>query len=184
LFVSACGSTVKNVRLRDDYQTVDRTATVRLAVVTSPLPAGNEAVGRMWSKIARRYANHHRDFIARTETASASVSKELCGAGIQGVLHLEPRVEPVSGGAVEAEVHARIFRCWDGEEVWSVEAGGSWPSEDPQVVELIAEYVEAYGEEVRPYVAPSFHLLRATLDELPRPDLDDDSIVEKIELGE
>jgi probable lipoprotein (TIGR04455 family) len=38
-------------------------------------------------------------------------------------------------------------------------------------------------EHVRPWVAPSFHLLRAVLETLPRPKLTtDEQIMEKIEL--
>lgn len=171
---TSCASVVKSSRVTPDYDTTDRTQTVRLAVYTRP-PAGIEKLGFMWSEIARRYANHHRDFIAKNKTA--------CEDGIDGVLELEPTLARKDGG-VEASVKARILRCSDKAEVWSAEAGGTWPSDDPNVSEVIRENAETYGEEVRPFVAPTFHLLRATLDTLPRPVLDDAGVTEKIELGE
>lgn len=180
---SAC-SLVKNVRTRDDYEQVDKTKTVRLAVVTSPLTEGGEKTGMLFSRIARRYANHHRDFLAKTETASATVSNNICGEGIEGVLHLEPSLAKDSGQTVAASVHASIYRCRDREEVWSADGGGTWPSADPNVSDVITEYAEAFGEDVRPYVAPVFHLLRAVLDYLPHPVISDTDVIEKIELGD
>jgi probable lipoprotein (TIGR04455 family) len=181
-WLSGCGI-VKQVHTREDYAAVDSTKTVRLAVITAPLTEGGEKTGMLYSRIARRYANHHRDFLAKTETASAAVPRDVCGEGIEGVLHLQPGLERV-GEAVTASVRAQIYRCRDLEEVWSAEAGGTWASVDPNVSEVIAQYVEAFGEEVRPYVAPVFHLLRATLEELPRPVLTDTDVIEKIELGD
>jgi probable lipoprotein (TIGR04455 family) len=179
---SACG-VVKNVRLREDYDAVDKKETVRLAVVTAPLTEGGEQTGLLYSRIARRYANHHRDFLAKTETASIAVPANLCGEGIEGVLHLIPGLKRV-GESVTASVQAQLYRCRDQEEVWSARAGGTWPSADPTVTQVIAQYSEELGKEVEPYVAPVFHLLRALLEELPRPILSDTDVIEKIELGD
>ena len=44
--------------------------------------------------------------------------------------------------------------------------------------------MQELGPEVEPYVAPSWRLLQATLDTLPRPVLTDEDVIEKIELGE
>jgi probable lipoprotein (TIGR04455 family) len=183
LVLTACSGTIKNVKLRADYDSADKTQTVRLAIVTAPLSEGGEKVAAMWSRIARRYTNHHRDFVAKVELTGEDALANACGEGIDGVLHLSPSIAR-DAEAVSCAVTARLFRCRDKEEVWRAEAGGSWPSADPQVSEVIAEYAEAFGEEVRPYAAPSFHLLRATLDELPRPVLSDEAVMEKIELGE
>lgn len=179
----ACGGTIKNVTLRPDYEAADKTQTVRLAVVTAPLSEGGESVAKMWSRIARRYANHHRDFVAKTELIGDEALAGACAEGIEGVLHLAP-VLVRDAEAVAASVKARLYRCRDQETVWSAEAGGSWASADPQVSEVIAEYTEAFGEDVRAYAAPTFHVLRAVLDELPRPVLSDEAVMEKIELGE
>ncbi|MCB9646915.1 MAG: MXAN_6521/LA_1396 family lipoprotein [Deltaproteobacteria bacterium] len=180
---AACGP-VKHATIRPDFDQVDRTRLLRLAVVTAPLPAGSEAVGNMWSLMARRYVNHHRDFIAKVEVAAAEVPEGVCEEGLDGVLHLAPRLEAKGEGA-EALVEGRLFRCADGVEVWRAEAGGSWPSRDENVQTVIAEYTDELGPEVTPFVAPSFHVLRALLDTLPRPVLErDEDILEKIEVGE
>jgi probable lipoprotein (TIGR04455 family) len=108
----------------------------------------------------------------------------VCGEGLDGVLHLAPRLQAGGDGA-EAAVQGRLFRCADGVEVWRAEAGGSWASEDDTVGTVIAEYTEALGAEVTPFVAPSFHVLRALLDTLPRPVLvREEDILEKIEVAE
>lgn len=181
-------ATVKSSRVRPDYETVDKTQVKRLAVVTQPLPEGKQEVGELWSLIARRYVNQNRDFIAKTNLALAgppedTSHKGLCVEGIEGILWLYPDVKRTNGG-VEAAVKAQLLRCRDGQEVWAAEAAGSWPSEDDRYKELTVQYTSELGPDVAPYVGPTFRLLSATLDTLPRPQLSDADVEEKIELGE
>ena len=179
--LSAC-STVRNVQVRPDYEQVDRTKTLRLAVVTAPLPNGDEQLGMLWSEIARRYVNDKRDFIASVQLAAPEIPADACGENLEGLLHLAPQVRR-EGDGVEAEVKAELLRCSDREIIWSAEGGGSWASEDDLFSSTTASYVEKYGPGVEPYVAPTFRLLRAVLDTLPYPKIEDDeAIMEKIEL--
>lgn len=183
LLFTACGP-VRHATIRDDFDQVDRKSLLRLAVVTAPLPAGNAEAGAMWSTMARRYVNHHRDFIVKVERAAATLPTDVCRDDLNGLLTLEPQVRAYEGGA-EVTVKGRLLRCADGVEVWRAEAGGSWASDDPNVSTVIEEYREEAGESVVGLIAPSFHALRALLDTLPRPVLEkDDDIMEKIELGE
>ncbi|WNG50771.1 hypothetical protein F0U60_46565 [Archangium minus] len=181
-------SAVKHSRVRPDYETVDKTQVKRLVVVTQPLPDGKKEVGELWSLIARRYVNQNRDFIARSNVAidgnpEDTSFKGLCVDNFEGVLWLSPDVKR-TGKGVEASVKAQLLRCRDGQEVWAAESAGSWPSEDERYKELNVQYTSELGPEVTPYVAPSFRLLSATLDTLPRPTLNDAEVEEKIELGE
>ncbi|MCY1082038.1 MXAN_6521/LA_1396 family lipoprotein [Archangium lansingense] len=181
-------ATVKSSRVRPDYETVDKTQVKRLVVVTQPLPEGKQDVGELWSLIARRYVNQNRDFIAKTSLAIAgapedTAQKGLCVEGIEGVLWLSPDVKR-TGNGVEAAVKAQLLRCRDGQEVWAAEAAGSWPSEDERYKELTVQYTGELGADVAPYVGPTFRLLSATLDTLPRPTLSEADVEEKIELGE
>lgn len=183
MFLVACGP-VRSVHLRPDYDDSDRTQTVRLAVLTAPLPDGEAAVGEMWSLIARRYVNMSRDFIAKEDLAAADIPEDICEGDLEGVLHLAPEVQR-EGAKVKQKLNARLYRCRDGESVWTAESEGSWNSDDPHLVEVTERYVETFGEVVRPYVAPAFHILRATMDQLPRPALaTEDDEMEKIMLGE
>jgi probable lipoprotein (TIGR04455 family) len=180
---AACGA-VRAQHVRPDYDEVDRVRTVRLTVVVAPLPEGGAAVGELVALVARRYVNHHRDFIARRHVAAEVMPADACAGGAEGVLALRP-VLARGGEEVEAAVDGRLTRCRDGEEVWSARATGKWGSDDAELGELTARYASELGEGVRPYVAPSFRLLRAALDTLPRPALADDAaVMEKIELGE
>ncbi|MEC9071246.1 MAG: MXAN_6521/LA_1396 family lipoprotein, partial [Myxococcota bacterium] len=182
LCLSVACSTVSHVHVRSDYEQVDRNQTFRLSVITSPVPAGDDAVGKMWSLIAGRYANHHRDFIVKEARTGAALPEDLCREGIEGVLHLQPTVVD-EGSGWSLEVQARLFRCTDRETVWSATAGGSWPSEDPQLIEMTRAYTGELGPGVERHVAPAFRLLRALLDTLPRPRLsEDDDVMEKIEV--
>lgn len=183
--LSGC-SAVKMSRVRDDYDKVDRHQTKRLAVVTSPLPADSEEVGQLWSLIARRYANQNRDFIAKENLARAQLGSptEACGEGIEGVLLLKPEGAQLKDKGAELGVLAQLLRCTDGEEVWAASAGGSWNSDDALFEAQRAQYVSELGEQVGPWVAPSFQLLGAVLQTLPNPELSEDDVVEKIELGE
>jgi probable lipoprotein (TIGR04455 family) len=185
--LSGC-ATVKSSHIRPDYETVDKTQVKRLVVVTQPLPDGKPKVGELWSLIARRYVNQNRDFIARSNIAidgnpEDTSFKGLCVENLEGVLWLSPDVKR-TGKGVEASVKAQLLRCRDGQEVWGAEAAGSWPSEDERYKETTAQYTDELGPEVTPYVAPTFRILSATLDTLPRPQLSEADVEEKIELGE
>jgi len=178
--LGGCG-VVHSTVLRADYETVDKTRTVRVVVVTSPLPDGKQAVGQLWSEIARHYANDHRDFIVKSAVAGPTEPPGLCSEGVEGVLHLVPKVK-LAGAGVEEQVTATLTRCRDSEVVWRAEAGGSWSTYDEYVKDVIGHYVTELGEEVRPYVAPTYHLMKATLDAMPKPQLDENGKGEKIDL--
>jgi probable lipoprotein (TIGR04455 family) len=181
-------ATVKSSRIRPDYESVDKYQVKRLVVVTQPLPDGKPEIGELWSLVARRYVNQNRDFIAKSNVALADKPedasfKDLCVEGLEGILWLSPDVKR-TGKGVEAAVKAQLLRCSDGQEVWAAEAAGSWPSEDERYRELTVQYTSELGPEVEPYVAPTFRLLSATLDTLPRPSLTEADVEERIELGE
>lgn len=182
-------STVKHSTLRPDYEQVDKQRVKRLVVVTQPLPDGKQAVGDLWSLIARQYVNQNRDFLvkehlARAEPATDEAAlKALCVEGIEGVLWMDPQVKRTQEGA-DVAVRARLVRCVDGQDVWSAEAAGGWDSKDEKFTERVAQYVQQFGPEVEPYVVPSYKLLMATLGTLPNPQLNEQDIDEKIELGE
>lgn len=185
--LTAC-ATVKNSFTRPDYTQVDQQRVKRLVVVTQPLPDGKQSLGELWSLIARQYVNQNRDFLVKqnvvqTEPATDASLKALCTEGIEGVLLLAPQMKRTQDGA-DAAVRARLMRCVDGEDVWSAEATGSWDSQDEKFRERAAEYVKQFGPEVEPYVVPSYKLLKATLETLPNPKLNDQDVDEKIELGE
>ncbi|WP_225408492.1 MXAN_6521/LA_1396 family lipoprotein [Stigmatella hybrida] len=181
-------SAVKKSTIRPDYAQVDQQRVKRLVVVTQPLPDGQQAVGELWSLIARQYVNQNRDFLVKENVATPDPLDDagvqaLCVEGIEGVLWLHPQVKRTKDGA-EAAVHARLVRCGDGEDVWSAEAGGSWSSRDDKFRERTDQYVSQLGPTVEPYVVPSYKLLMATLSTLPNPKLTEQDIDEKIELGE
>lgn len=185
--LTAC-ATVKNSFTRPDYEQVDKERVKRLVVVTQPLPDGKQALGELWSLIARQYVNQNRDFLVKqnltqAEPATPASLKALCIEGIEGVLLLDPQVK-LNKDDVDVAVRARLMRCADSEDVWSAEAAGSWGSRDEKFRERAAQYVQQLGPEVEPYVVPSYKLLQATLDTLPNPKLNDQDVDEKIELGE
>ena len=182
LALSACG-VVRNVNVRPDYETEDKTKTVRLAVQTQAAAEGGEKVVSLWNQIARRYTNDHRDFIVKAELPASWSRTQGCPEGIEGVLQFAPTFR-MTGGGLETSLNASLVRCRDGLPVWTAEGGGSFPSEDDQLRETIQHYETDLGPEVKPYVAPSFRLLRSVLDTLPKPQLpDDEAVMEKIEFG-
>ena len=176
-----CGA-VDRSYVRKDFESTDRTQTIRVAVVTSPYPDENETVGQMWSLIAQRYVNDHRDYIVREAKTAPTVSKELCGGKIEAILRLTPQIHRYGEG-VTAKMNASLIRCRDWALIWSAESDGSWDSTDPKLVEVTERYVEKFGEEVRPYVAPTFRILKDTLQTLPKPSIKDNEAAqtEKIE---
>jgi probable lipoprotein (TIGR04455 family) len=185
--LAAC-ATVKNSFTRPDYEQVDRDRVKRLVVVTQPLPEGKQSLGELWSLIARQHVNQNRDFLVKAnltlaEPATDDSLKALCTEGIEGVLLLVPQLKRTEDGA-ETAVRARLMRCVDSQDIWAADAAGSWGSSDEKFRERAAQYVKQFGPEVEPYVVPSYKLLKATLDTLPNPKLNDQDIDEKIELGE
>ena len=178
---AAC-SAVQHVELRDDYATTDRLSTVRIAVVVAPLPGGREDLGQLWATLAARYANQHRDFLARPALFAASLPAEACAAPRQGVLHLLPTAR-VDGDEVAVTVTASLRRCADDVQIWQASGKGSWASADDELAEMTRTYSEEVGEAVRAHVAPTYRLLRAVLAELPEPKLtDDQDVMDKIEM--
>jgi probable lipoprotein (TIGR04455 family) len=183
LLFAACGP-VEHVHVRPDYDLTDRSRTFRVVVVTSPLPAGNATVGELWSLIARRYVNQHRDFIVARHLAGPALPEEICAERAEAVLWLKPSVGRARS-QVWAAVQAKLWRCSDLKSIWEATAKGRWKESDPAVRELTARYQEELGPAVVAYVPATFHLLRETLDTLPYPRLvREEDVMEKIELGE
>lgn len=191
LTLAAVGCTpLRYAQVRPDYDRVDRERTKRLLVVTTPNPQNEPRLGELWSTVARRYVNAHRQFIARAsqgapEGAAAADPLQLCSPEYDGVLWLKPTVaRHENAGTVHAAVAARLLRCRDGGLVWSAGAEATFKSDDPDVKELGEIYVAELGEEVRPYFPATFKLLKTVLDTLPDPVLTEADKDEKIELGE
>lgn len=174
-------ATVKMSRVEPDWAANDQARVKRLAVVTAQAPGVPDPVQALWSLLARRYVNQKRDFLAKVN-ATAATPQAQC-AGVEGVLWLVPDVKR-AGNGVEASVDARLLRCSDGGTIWQAQAAGSWASRDDVLKETTAQYVTELGAAVEPFVAPSFRLLKAALDTLPNPKLNDEDVNEKIELGE
>jgi len=181
----AQGCVIHHVRLRPDYDTTDKLAVKRLAVVTQPLPEGVQAAGDLWSLIGRREVNLKRQFIARETAAVAEPfePRSRCGEGIEGVLWLKPDVRR-DGGSLAVRAEATLFRCTDGGVVWEAAGGGCWPMKDEGVKEITASYTSELGPDVEPYVGPTYHLLKALVDQMPDPVLSEEDKDEKIELGD
>jgi len=175
----SCGA-IRKVELRPDYETVDRTKTLRITVVAAPLPDGNAAAGQAFARIARKFVHQKRDFITLAELSGAEVPAEACAAPAEGVLHLQPTLVKKSDG-FEVSLAARLYRCVDGETVWRAEAGGSFPSVNADLQSTVDNLVGELGEEARPYVAPAYLLMREVVEVLPKPTLPPEAIDEKIE---
>ena len=179
------GCTIRESRLRADYDKVDKLQTKRLAVVTQPLPEGVQSLGDMWSVMARRQVNLKRQFIAKETAALVEPfePRSRCKAGLEGVLWLKPNVRR-DGKYLFTEVNATLYRCTDGAVVWEAEGAGRWPQQDDGVAQTTAAYVKEFGPDVESYAGPSFHLLKALVDQMPDPVLDEKDKDEKIELGD
>ncbi len=205
--LAGCGGGLSRSYLRPDYDTADRATVRRLFVRVSceKLPEPKEKQGELWSVLARRFANQKRNFIARPEVEGISTfcdegfaknpglpadrklwPEPYCAAGLEGVLFLTPSAEKFPGSPIRARtaLTASLRRCSDGAETWSAEGDGTFRGGDHELKELLSQGISEFGPEVAPYFAPAFRQLRALLDTLPQPTLDEAAEVEKIELGE
>ena len=184
LLASGC-SVVRMSRVRDDWPSAHASKVKRLTVVIQPAPGGQQKAGEAWARIVRRYVNMKRDFLVRAELVQAEPVEltAACVDGSEGVLFLKPTVTPVGDG-FEASVEAKLSRCGDGLELWAGEAGGSFPTTDPKLIEVTASYGKEYAPEVEKYVPLAMNLLRPLLDTLPQPVLTPEEEEEKVTVDE
>lgn len=182
--LSGC-SVVKSYRIADDWETKDKNALKRIAVVVQPLPDANEKVGAMFARVARRYVHMKRNFLVKADVTRTQLLDRTaeCAEGLDGILWLDPAVKSLGDG-IEANLKAKLLRCSDGVEVWAAEAGGSFKSYDEGLKEVAANYGREHGAEVERYVPAAMHVLRPMLDTLPQPELNDADVEEKMSLDE
>ena len=182
LLLPACGPSVTSF-VRADYAQVDARAVKRVALVVAPTPGGDEPTGRMWSLVARRWANQHRNFIVKRNATAAAFDRAAACAGMHGVIRLDPGVKP-DGDGFAVDLSAELLRCTDGEVVWSAQVAGSFDADDEHVQAMRAIYEREVGPAVGPQVAAAIHSVRAAFETLPQPVLTEEEEMEKIELGE
>jgi len=183
--VGISGCTIREMRLRPDYDKVDKFRVKRLSIVTSPLPDGSQAGGDLFSLMARRQVNLKRQFIAK-DTAAMQEGFEpraRCKGGIEGVMWLKPNAKRFNK-SVTLNLDAKLYRCIDGAVVWEASGGGRWAEADDTLKEMTATYVSELGPEAEPFVAPAFHMMKALVDQMPDPVLTEEDKDEKIELGD
>lgn len=184
LVLSGC-SVVKATRVRDDWSTAHADKVKRLTIVVQPPPDGQQKAGEAWSRIARRYVNMKRNFLVRAELVQADpvVLAAVCVEGTEGMLWLKPQVT-AQGDGFDASVEAKLLRCGDGLELWSGEAGGSFPAKDDKLTEVTAMYGKEFAPEVERYIPLAMNLLRPLLDTLPNPVLTKEEEEEKVMVDE
>lgn len=182
LLVTGC-SVVKMSRVRDDWETDGKTKMKRITVLVQPLPDGNDKVGAMFARVARRYVHMKREFLVKADVARADQGDRAadCADAMDAILWIEPAVKTVGTG-VEANVKGKLIRCTDGQEIWVAEAGGSFPAADEGLKEVAANYAQENGAEVEKYVPAAMNVLRPMLDTLPQPVLNEADVEEKMTL--
>jgi probable lipoprotein (TIGR04455 family) len=185
LFLASGCSIVKSSRVVEGWPTQGATSVKRLVVLTQPLPQGDAKVGTLFARVARRYVNMKRDFLVKSEVTQEGAAElsALCTDGLEGVLHLSPKVVP-QGDGFEVELTAKLLRCSDGAVQWESSAAGSFEATDSRLLEVTQVYVRELGPEVERQVPLALNLLRPVLDTLPQPKLTDADVEEKVTLDE
>lgn len=184
LLLTSC-SVVKSSRIADSWDSTDKNKLKRITVIVQPLPDGNEKVGAMFARVARRYVHMKRNFLVKADAPKVQPIDRTseCADAMDGILWLEPAVKALGDG-IEANVKAKLLRCSDGVELWAAEAGGSFNSYDEGLKEVAANYGRENGAEVERYVPAAMNVLRPMLDTLPQPELTDADVEEKMTLDE
>ena len=184
MLLAGC-SVVKSAKTADDWASRRAQSLKRLEVVVAPLPDGNQKAGEAMARIARRYVNQKREFLVKSEFAGPRIDdpKALCGGDehIEGLLILEPLFTR-QGDGYEVTLSARLLACDDFTSAWSGSAAGSFSTKDERLVEVTQVYVQEFGTEAQPFIAPLFNLLRPLLDTLPQPVLAEQDVEEKMTL--
>lgn len=185
LVASTGCSVVKSSLIKDDWTSTHADKVKRLTVVVQPPPEGQVKVGEAWARIARRYVHMKRNFLVRADLTQADppALDAVCIEGTEAMLWLKPTIVS-AGDGFEASVVGKLVKCGDGVELWSAEAGGSFPAKDAMFTEVAANYGKEYAPEVERYVPTAMNLLRPLLDTLPQPVLTEADIEEKMGLDE
>jgi hypothetical protein len=101
---------------------------------------------------------------------------------LEGVLSVHTVAVEI-GEDVRLHLVAELHRCSDKELLWRGVGLEGNAAKDEDLAALTSGYIVNLGEQIQPYAAPAFLVLRDLLDQLPDVKLSDDEVMEKIELS-
>lgn len=107
-----------------------------------------------------------------------------CAEGIDGVLLLrvlDDHLEPPESAALHGSL--ALLRCQDGAQVFRSEGQVTTAVHDKSLADLRQSYLHQLGEPGGRWSAPAFALVQVLADPLPDPQLTEQDIEDKIELG-
>lgn len=178
--LGACSS-VDHAYLSRSYNAKADDAIKRIAVAGWSSTEHPE-VGELLARIGSDLVKLRKNYLVYEPVALKRDFGEACG-DLQGVLSLRAQDIQVEAGTVTARVVAELHRCVDGRLVWRAEAQDAVASSDADLANLTGVYVRQMGAAAERFAAPMFALVQDLIQTLPDPELNDEEVIEKIELG-
>jgi probable lipoprotein (TIGR04455 family) len=179
LALGAACSSVDHDYLLAGYNPVGPDAVKRVVVAGwAPEPG----VAELAARIATDMVRLHKNYLAYDPAVLAPDYGASC-TNRQGVLVMRVLDLVSDGGEVLAHAAAELYRCKDGRLLWRSEGTMSTDSDDEDLQQLVYVYKQQLGPAAQHYAAPLFALFKELLADLPNPELSEDEVLEKIELG-
>ncbi len=178
------GCTIESYHLSDSWETQDKFQLKRTFVLVQAPPGTPAHFVELAGRIARRYVNLKKDFLV-LGNAPAQPEPVAALAETDGHLLLDfTEVHLAQADDLRLRVTAQLLRNPGRGVVWKVVASRSDEPANEDLSRLTQRYVRELGDEVEPYVAPTFILMKRVFDTLPSPQLTDEDIEAKIMLDD
>ncbi len=144
--------------------------------------APEPGVGELAARIATDMVRLHKNYLVYEPVALQRGFGEACGER-QGVLEVRVLDLVTVGDDVTVRASVELFRCGDGRLLWRTEGEDTIDANEEALQQLTAVYRRQLGAPAQRYAAPLFSLLKELTEELPNPELTEEEVIEKIELG-
>ncbi len=153
----------------------------RIVIISEPSPQNRDLAGLI-SAMTRDLIKTNRNYLVYGTLSTEREMAEACKTR-DGVLKMRVDRTDARGERIDLEITGELRRCSDNSVVWSATARASGKSRNRSLKNLVQNYVEKYGNQAEVYAAPAFNILEDIVEAMPNPELTEDELMEKIDLG-
>ncbi len=153
----------------------------RIVIISKP-PAQNRDLARLISTMTRDLIKTNRNYLVYGIISTEDEVAEACKTR-EGVLKMSVERANAVGKRIDLEITGELRRCSDNAVVWSATAHASGKSQNRSLKNLVKHYVEEHGHQAEVYAAPAFNIIEDIVEAMPNPELTEDELMEKIDLG-
>lgn len=151
--------------------------------ITAWAPSDEKGLADTLTAVATDLVKLRKNYLVYNTQAASKSFSDMCKDKIEGVLMVRTLGVKHQANDVHLDVALELYRCSDGALLWMADGGLSEASNDDNLTKLTDNYATSVGDAAKVFAAPAFSLLQQLIAVLPDPQLTDDDISEKIELG-